>query len=94
MYYSTESWLNAYLETCYPALCDEDALDILEIIEQRVCLKSPVKVKKGQPVTKRRSSQGEIPKVLRRCSSCGGQGHNRATCKAVMPAPSTVHANL
>ncbi|XP_047324207.1 uncharacterized protein LOC124927775 [Impatiens glandulifera] len=86
-YYSTEMWLNAYPETCYP-VGDEKEWDIPEIIKC-VYLKPSVKVKKGRPTTNRRSFQGETRKVRRRCSSCGGQGHNRETCKSVMPAPST-----
>ncbi|XP_047338804.1 uncharacterized protein LOC124942358 [Impatiens glandulifera] len=68
-------------------------LDIPENIKQRVCLKPPVKVKKRRPTTNCRSSQDEPHKVQRRCSSCGGQGHNKATCKSVMPAPSTARAS-
>ncbi|XP_047326481.1 uncharacterized protein LOC124930164 [Impatiens glandulifera] len=87
-YYSIESWLNAYAETCY-LVCDEDDWDIPEIIKQRVCLKPPVKVKKQRTITKRRSSQVEVRKVRRRCTSCGGQGHNMEAFKTMMPTPST-----
>ncbi|XP_047320369.1 uncharacterized protein LOC124924361 [Impatiens glandulifera] len=88
-FYSTESWCMAYAETCYPVFQHNEAWDIPEHIKKRVCLKPPVKIKKGRPTTKRRSSQGEVRKERRRCGSCGGLGHNRATCSAVMPAPST-----
>ncbi|XP_047340376.1 uncharacterized protein LOC124943966 [Impatiens glandulifera] len=91
-YYSTEMWLHAYAETCYP-VSDEEEWDIPEIIKQCVCLKPPIKVKKGRPTTNRRSSQCETRKVQRRCSSCGGQGQNRATCKSVMSAPSTARTS-
>lgn len=84
--------MNAYAETIYP-VGNEDDWIIPEDIKQRVCLKPPVKVKKGRPTTKRMPSQGEAPKVQKRCSSCGGRGHNRATCSAVMPAPSTARAS-
>ncbi|XP_047331477.1 uncharacterized protein LOC124935054 [Impatiens glandulifera] len=62
MYYSTQMWLNAYAETCYP-VGDEEEWDIPDIIKQYVCLKPHVKVKKGWPTTNRRSSQGETRKV-------------------------------
>ncbi|XP_047331728.1 uncharacterized protein LOC124935329 [Impatiens glandulifera] len=91
-YYSTEMWLNAYAETCYP-VGDEEEWNISEIIKQRVYLKPPVKVKKGRSKTNRRSSQGETRKVQKRCNSCGGQGHNRATCKSVMPVPFTARVS-
>ncbi|XP_047320567.1 uncharacterized protein LOC124924596 [Impatiens glandulifera] len=62
-YYSTESWINAYAETCY-LVCHHDSWNIPENIKQRVCLKPPIKVKKGQPQTKRMSSQGETRKIV------------------------------
>ncbi|XP_047340744.1 uncharacterized protein LOC124944521 [Impatiens glandulifera] len=77
-YYSTESWFNAYAETCYP-VCNEDAWNIPENIKQRVCLKPLGKVKERGRIRKRRSSQSD-PRIVRRCNICGGQGHNRATC--------------
>ncbi|XP_047338400.1 uncharacterized protein LOC124942036 [Impatiens glandulifera] len=85
---TTKAWCMAYVDTCYP-VCDEGSWDIPENIKERVCLKPPIKVKKGRPTTKRRPSQGEPRKEQRRCNSCGGRGHNRATCKAVMSAPYT-----
>ncbi|XP_047331185.1 uncharacterized protein LOC124934712 [Impatiens glandulifera] len=57
-FFTTEAWCMAYVDTCYP-VCDEGSWDIPENIKERVCLKPPIKVKKGRPTTKRRPSQGE-----------------------------------
>ncbi|XP_047307427.1 uncharacterized protein LOC124910759 [Impatiens glandulifera] len=87
-FFTTEAWCMEYVDTCY-SVCNEGSWDIPENIKKRVCLKPPVKVKKGRITTKRRRSQCEPRKEQRRCNSCGGRGHNRATCKTMMPAPST-----
>ncbi|XP_047325772.1 uncharacterized protein LOC124929451 [Impatiens glandulifera] len=92
-FFTTQAWCVAYEETIYP-VCNEGSRDISENIKERVYLKPPVKVKKGRTTTKRRPSQGEPYNEQRRCNSCGSRGNNRATCKAVMPAPSTVRQQV
>ena len=42
----------------------------------------PKKKKLGRPRIKRLPSQGERLVLERKCSACGGSGHNRASCKA------------
>ncbi|XP_047324736.1 uncharacterized protein LOC124928243 [Impatiens glandulifera] len=70
-FFTPEAWCMEYVDTCYP-VCNEGSWDILENIKEPVCLKPPVKVKKGQTTAKRRSSQGEPRKEQRQCNSCGG----------------------
>ena len=72
---------------------NEDDWEVPDEIKQRKVLKLPFRTKSDRPKTNHRPSQGEKKKALRHCSSCGGQGHNRSTCKYIMSAPSTVNGS-
>ena len=76
------------METIYP-VGNEDDWEVPDDIKQRKILKLPFYTKVGRPKTNR-PSQGQKKKTFRHCSSCGGQGHNRSTCKYIMPTPSTI----
>lgn len=89
-YYSNEAWLNCYAETIYPVGNEED-WEIPDAIKTIVVTPPSEKKMPGRPTTERRLSQGEKKKVPRRCSSCGGTGHNRSTCRHAMPTQSTMN---
>ena len=69
---------------------NEDDWVVLEDIKQTKVLKLAYRSKAGHLKTNLRPSQEEKKKTLHHCSSYKGQGHNRSTCKYIMPAPSIV----
>ena len=69
---------------------NKDDWEVLDEIKQRNVLKPPFWTKFGRPKINCGPSQGEKKKALCHCSFCGGQGHNRSTCKCIMPSPSIV----
>ena len=78
--------MNSYAEIIYPVRNEDDWV-VPNDIKQMKVLKPAYHPKVGRP------SQGEKKKALRHCSSCGGRGHNRSTCKYIIPAPSTVNGS-
>ena len=78
------------METIY-LVENEDDWVILNDAKQMKILKPPYHPKAGHPKANWKSSQGEKKKALHHCCSCGGQCHNRSTCKYIMPTPSTVN---
>ena len=88
-YYTTEMWRESYKETIYPT-GNEDDWEVPENIEkmqvgvpvEKQPVGQPKKNKVGRRKTNCTPSNGEIIRKERKCSMCGGLGHNRATCKA------------
>ncbi|XP_062113127.1 uncharacterized protein LOC133824272 [Humulus lupulus] len=86
-YYKIETWRSSYTESIYPTGNEEEWIvphDIMTITVRTPAQKNPVgrpKKKQGRPKTKRHPSNGDKLVVPRKCSTCGGLGHNRATCK-------------
>ncbi|XP_062085420.1 uncharacterized protein LOC133791513 [Humulus lupulus] len=86
-YYKIEKWRSSYIESIYPTSNEEEWIvphDIMTITVRTPAQKNPVgrpKKKQGRPKTKRHPSNGDKLVVPRKCSTCGGLGHNRATCK-------------
>ncbi|XP_062118315.1 uncharacterized protein LOC133831929 [Humulus lupulus] len=86
-YYKIETWRSSYTESIYPTGNEEEWIvpnDIMTIKVRTPAQKNPVdhpKKKQGRPKTKRLPSNGDKLVVQRKCSTCGGLGHNRATCK-------------
>ncbi|XP_062085852.1 uncharacterized protein LOC133791959 [Humulus lupulus] len=86
-YYKIETWRSSYTESIYPTCNEEEWIvphDIMTIKVRTHAQKNPVgrpKKKQGRPKTKRHPSNGDKLVVQRKCSTCGGLGHNRATCK-------------
>ncbi|XP_062088746.1 uncharacterized protein LOC133795306 [Humulus lupulus] len=86
-YYKIETWRSSYTKSIYPTGNEEEWIvphDIMTIKVRTPAQKNPVgrpKKKQGRPKTKRHPSNGEKCVVQRKCSTWGGLGHNRATCK-------------
>ncbi|XP_062109640.1 uncharacterized protein LOC133821212 [Humulus lupulus] len=86
-YYKIETWRSSYTESIYPTGNEEEWIvphDIMTITVRTPAQKNLVgrpKKKQGRPKTKRHPSNEDKLVVPRKCSTCGGQGHNRATCK-------------
>ncbi|XP_062080006.1 uncharacterized protein LOC133784744 [Humulus lupulus] len=86
-YYKIETWRSSYTKSIYPTSNEEEWIvphDIMTIKVRTPAQKNPVghpKKKQGRPKTKHHPSNGEKCVVQRKCSTCGGLGHNRATCK-------------
>ncbi|XP_062086059.1 uncharacterized protein LOC133792158 [Humulus lupulus] len=86
-YYKIETWRSSYIESIYPTGNEEEWIvphDIMTITVRTPVQKNPVghpKKKQGRPKMKRHPSNGDKLVVPRKCSTCGGLGHNRATCK-------------
>ncbi|XP_062114565.1 uncharacterized protein LOC133825667 [Humulus lupulus] len=86
-YYKIETWRSSYTESIYPTGNKEEWIvphDIMTITVRTPVQKNPVghpKKKQGRPKTKHHPSNGDKLVVPRKCSTCGGLGHNRATCK-------------
>ncbi|XP_062085525.1 uncharacterized protein LOC133791622 [Humulus lupulus] len=86
-YYKIETWRSSYTESIYPTGNEEEWIvphDIMTITVRTPAQKNPVgrpKKKQGRPKMKRHPSNGDKLVVPRKCSTCGGLGHNRATCK-------------
>ncbi|XP_062100885.1 uncharacterized protein LOC133806813 [Humulus lupulus] len=86
-YYKIETWRSSYTESIYPTGNEEEWIvphDIMTITVRTPAQKNPAgrpKKKQGRPKMKRHPSNGDKLVVPRKCSTCGGLGHNRATCK-------------
>ncbi|XP_062099976.1 uncharacterized protein LOC133805842 [Humulus lupulus] len=86
-YYKIETWKSSYTESIYPTGKEEEWIvphDIMTIKVRTPAQKNPVglpKKKQGRPKKKRHPSNGDKLVVERKCNTCGGLGHNRATCK-------------
>ncbi|XP_062093532.1 uncharacterized protein LOC133799538 [Humulus lupulus] len=86
-YYKIETWRSSYTESIYSTGNEEEWIvphDIMTITVRTPAQKNPVghpKKKQGRPKTKRHPSNGDKLVVPCKCSTCGGLGHNRATCK-------------
>ncbi|XP_062075147.1 uncharacterized protein LOC133779171 [Humulus lupulus] len=86
-YYKIETWRSSYKESIYPTGNKEEWIvphGIMTIKLRTPAQKNPVgrpKKKQGRPKMKRHPSNGDKLVVQRKCSTCGGLGHNRATCK-------------
>ena len=87
-YYTREKWAGCYKDTIYPTGNEEDWI-VPEDIHMQVGVpieKQPVgrpkKTKAGRPRGRITSHGERLPVTPRKCSLCGGFGHNRATCKA------------
>ncbi|XP_062119216.1 uncharacterized protein LOC133832964 [Humulus lupulus] len=86
-YYKIETWRSSYTESIYPTGNEEEWIvphDIMTITVRTPAQKNPVgrpKKKQGRPKMKRHPSNGDKLVVPRKCSTCGGLGHNKATCK-------------
>ena len=75
------------METIYHVGNEDDWLVPDDIIKIKV-LKPTYHPKVSPPKANRKSSQEEKKKALRHYSSNGG--HNRSTCKYIVPTPSTI----
>ncbi|XP_062106158.1 uncharacterized protein LOC133817606 [Humulus lupulus] len=87
-FYTIDALRNSYAEDIYPC-GDEVDWNVPESIKD-MHVKVPVekafvgspKKKKGRPKKKCKRPQGEHLMLERKCSQCGGRGHNKASCKA------------
>ncbi|XP_062103875.1 uncharacterized protein LOC133814992 [Humulus lupulus] len=85
-YYKIETWRSSYTESIYPNGNEEEWIvphDIMTMnvrIPRQKNLDCPKK-KQGRPKKKCHPSNGEKVVVQCKCSTCGGLGNNRATCK-------------
>ncbi|XP_062075732.1 uncharacterized protein LOC133779846 [Humulus lupulus] len=86
-YYKIETFRSSYTESIYPTGNEEEWIvphDTMTIKvrtpAQKISVGRPKK-KQGRPKKKRHPSNGDKLVVQRKCSTCGGLGHNRATCK-------------
>ncbi|KAF2584146.1 hypothetical protein F2Q70_00037007 [Brassica cretica] len=90
--YTTSTWRTAYQETINPIGVPEDSWVVPDAVwnanvvppESR---RGPGRRRKRRYETvedKLRSSQGAQEKKRRRCSQCGEENHNRATCDRVI----------
>ena len=88
-YYRTTAWRNTYREPIYP-VGDEDEWEFDEDIDQcdigvpieRNPVGRPKKHKAGRRKENRYPCSGEKVTVPRKCSRCGGVGHNKRSCNA------------
>ena len=88
-FYYVDAWINSYAVIIYPVKNEDDwvVADDTKLIK---VLKPAYLPKVSCPKANYRPSPGEKNKALRHCSSYGGQGHNRSTCKYIMSTPSNV----
>lgn len=82
-YYSISLWRQCYANTIYP-LDDRCLWHAPPEIQQRVVHPPIVRRPPGRPRTRRILSRGE-ERPQRKCSRCGGVGHNRQTCYSNVP---------
>ncbi|XP_062080532.1 uncharacterized protein LOC133785300 [Humulus lupulus] len=86
-YYKIKTWRSSYIETIYPCGNKKEWIvphDIKIMKVRTPAQKNLVgrpKKKQGRPKKKCHPSNGEKLIVERKCSTCGGRGHNGATCK-------------
>ncbi|XP_062085893.1 uncharacterized protein LOC133792001 [Humulus lupulus] len=88
-FYTIKSWRNSYKETIYPTGNEDDWI-LLDDIKNMVVgvpigkqqVGRPKKPKLGRPRTNCWPSSGEKDVKMRKCSRCGGHGHNKSSCKA------------
>ncbi|XP_024042032.1 uncharacterized protein LOC112099154 [Citrus clementina] len=82
-YYSSDAWVLAYPETIYP-VGPQEGWDVSGDVGAHEVHPPLEKRSSGRPKNNRIPSRGE-EKVPRKCSRCGGCGHNRLKCMTPMP---------
>ncbi|XP_062118447.1 uncharacterized protein LOC133832075 [Humulus lupulus] len=86
-YHKFETWMSSYTKTIYPCGNAEEWIVPHDIKTMKVrtpahkYLVGRPKKKQGRPKKNRLPSNGEKLVVECKCITCGGRGHNRATCK-------------
>ena len=86
LFYSTDYWKSSYTGVIHPHGNVESWL-IPDNVKQ-IIVKPPSTYARqaGRPKKRRIPSQGEgNTNGCRKCSRCGGVGHNRATCRSPIP---------
>lgn len=86
--YTTASWRSIYAESINPISVPEDAWIVPPHVQQAEVLPPETRRAAGRRKKRRyetvedkiRSSQGTQRSKSRKCSRCGGVGHNRSTC--------------
>ncbi|XP_022857392.1 uncharacterized protein LOC111378430 [Olea europaea var. sylvestris] len=78
-YYTSEYWKGAYGEAIYPIQREVGWNVLLEITGTPIMPPS-VRRPPSRPPTRRKRSRHEYTTRLRKCTRCGGLGHNRTTC--------------
>ncbi|XP_022893909.1 uncharacterized protein LOC111408374 [Olea europaea var. sylvestris] len=78
-YYTSEYWKGAYGEAIYPVLRKVDWNVPAKIIDTPIMPPS-VSHPPSRPPTRRNRSRHECTTRFRRCTRCGGLGHNRTIC--------------
>ncbi|KAF3547530.1 hypothetical protein DY000_02008230 [Brassica cretica] len=90
--YSTSTWRTAYKETINPIGVPEDSWVVPDDVRNANVVPPESRRGAGRRIKRRyetvedklRSSQGAQEKKRRRCSRCGEENHNRATCDRVI----------
>ncbi|XP_022883861.1 uncharacterized protein LOC111400702 [Olea europaea var. sylvestris] len=78
-YYTSEYWRGAYSEAIYPVMREVDWIVPNEITGTPI--RPPnVRHPPGRLPTRRQRPRFESTTRLRKCTRCGGLGHNRSTC--------------
>ncbi|XP_022866418.1 uncharacterized protein LOC111386196 [Olea europaea var. sylvestris] len=86
-HYTSEYWKGAYGEAIYPPLLEVDWIVPVEIIVTPIMPPS-VLHPPCRPPTQRKRSIHECTTRLRKCTRCGGLGHNWTTClNHTLPRP-------
>ncbi|XP_022883517.1 uncharacterized protein LOC111400333 [Olea europaea var. sylvestris] len=78
-YYTSEYWKGSYGEAIYPIQREVDWNVPLKITGTSIMPPS-MRRPPGRPPTRRKRSRHEYITRLRKCTRCGGLGHNRTTC--------------
>ena len=84
-YYTTEYWKLAYAGVIHPQGSESSWTFPNEIKQIKVNPPNFLGRPAGRPKKRRIPSLGESDAPLRKCSRCGGVGHNRATCRNPIP---------
>ncbi|XP_022893941.1 uncharacterized protein LOC111408408 [Olea europaea var. sylvestris] len=78
-YYTSEYWKGAYGKAIYPIQREVD-WNVSPEITGTPIMPPSVRRPPGRPPTQRKRSRHEYTTRLRKCTRCGGLGHNRTTC--------------
>ncbi|XP_022883447.1 uncharacterized protein LOC111400259 [Olea europaea var. sylvestris] len=86
LYYTSKYWRGAYSEAIYPVMHKVDWIVPNEITGTPI---RPPNVRRppSRPPTRRQRSIFESATRLRKCTRCGGLGHNRSTCSNPITPP-------